>query len=84
MHLQLKKRKRHGQRKTYQTKHGTRFIHLLDEIGIVDNAQDAFFSYIAQKALDEAINTTGDINALAQVCKALGLAADAWKKILCD
>jgi len=53
---------------------------LADEIGIVDNAQDAFFSYIAQKALDEAINTTGDINALAQVCKALGLAADAWKR----
>ena len=53
---------------------------LAEEIGVVGNAQDAFFSYIAQKALDEVINTTGDINALAQVCKALGLAADAWKR----
>lgn len=53
---------------------------LAEENGVVGNAQDAFFSYIAQKALDEVINTTGDINALAQVCKALGLAADAWRR----
>lgn len=51
---------------------------MAEEAGVTGQARDAFALYIAQKMLNEVINTNGDIEALAGVMEALGLATDAW------
>lgn len=51
---------------------------MAEEAGVTGQARDAFELYIAQKMLNEVINTNGDIEALAGVMEALGLATDAW------
>lgn len=54
---------------------------LANESEATDDAKISFETYIVQKMLAEAaIDTSGDITALANVVNALGLATDAWQK----
>lgn len=54
---------------------------LANESEATDDARTSFETYIVQKMLAEAaIDTTGDISALANVVNALGLATGAWQK----
>lgn len=52
---------------------------LANESETTDTARLAYKAYIAQKLLDQVLNTNGDIAALAKIISALGLASDAWK-----
>lgn len=54
---------------------------LANESEATDDAKISFETYIVQKMLAEAaIDTSGDITALANVVNALGLATGAWQK----
>lgn len=53
---------------------------LANESEATDGARNAFELYIAQKMLQTAIDTGGDITALANVVNALGIATSAWQK----
>lgn len=53
---------------------------LAEENGMVGQAKNAFAAYIAQKMMDSVLDTGGDIQALANVVNALGLATNAWTK----
>ena len=50
------------------------------EQGIVEDAEQAWYSYFAQKLLNETYNGAGDIEALAAVVEALGIGTAAWKR----
>lgn len=53
---------------------------LAEESGVTGQAKDAFYAYYVQKMIAEnAINPNGDIEALATIVEALGLATSAWK-----
>lgn len=53
---------------------------LAEENGMVGQTKNAFAAYIAQKMMDSVLDTGGDIQALANVVNALGLATNAWTK----
>lgn len=56
-------------------------IGLINESGATDEARESFGLYIAQKMVAEAaIDTSGDISALANVVSSLGLATSAWQR----
>ena len=53
---------------------------LAEESGVTGQAKDAFYAYYVQKMIAEnAIDPNGDIDALATIVEALGLATSAWK-----
>lgn len=56
-------------------------IAFINESEATDEAREAFGTYVVQKMLAEtAIDTSGDISALANVVSSLGLATQAWQR----
>ena len=53
---------------------------LADEIGMTGEARRQFELYIAQKLVNEPISTVEDIDNLANIVNALGIATEAWQR----